>query len=826
MKTEKTIYSQSELYDYGKQRSFSAEAKEAKFLLGGIGTGNVSVGTRGQLCDWEIFNWPGKGNFLPFSFFAIWAKQQGKDPVAKILESKIRPPYNKSHGFLNGELAGLPRLDKSELTGGQPFVWVDFEDSKLPVKVQMEAFTPFIPLNADDSGIPGAIIRYRVKNPTNKKVDVSVIGSLANAVGFDGYDVFNNLKLVDEVQNEYRESDSSKGLYYTAINLPEDHFKYGSMSIQTTNDNVIKRVQWPHGEWTDSAQDFWNDFSDDGKLEEVEKIEGTGSELLKHYNFSFLNLREKIGSLGSYQTIEPGEEGVFEFIISWYFPNRPRGWIEFDEDLERYRNGGYKSIKNYYATLFDNAWSVGVYLANNMKRLEKQSRDFQQALFSSTMPSYVIDAIAANITSMRSPCCFRIEDGTFLGWEGIRDHIGCGQGNVNHVWNYAQAVAYLFPELEQSMRRVEFNIETNEEGEMPFRARQILGDSKWDMIPAADGQLGSVLRLYREWKISGDDKFLEDTWDKASKALDYAFKHWDTDEDFVLDGKQHVTYDIEFYGPTSMVNSIFYGALKAGIEMAEYMGDKDHAQKYRQAYEKGSKKMDEMLWNGEYYIQNLKDIDEHRYQFGEGCHSDQLLGQFMAYMAGLGYVLPEEHVAKAVKSIFDYNFIPKIEEIEHVQRTYCLNEESGMVLCSWPNGGRPRFAFSYCDEVWTGVEYQVAVTLICEGFIDEGLTIVKSIRDRYDGYKRNPWSEIEAGHHYVRAMASYGLLVALSGYKCDMVKGVMSFKPVINERNFKSFWINGKGWGTYNQTINPETGEKDWNIEVLYGDINGVKIEF
>lgn len=825
MKTEKTIYSQSELYDYGKQRSFSAEAKEAKFLLGGIGTGNVSVGTRGQLCDWEIFNWPGKGNFLPFSFFAIWAKQQGKDPVAKILESKIRPPYNKSHGFLNGELAGLPRLDKSELTGGQPFVWVDFEDSELPVKVQVEAFTPFIPLNADDSGIPGAIIRYRVKNPTNKKVDVSVIGSLANAVGFDGYDVFNNLKLVDEVQNEYRESDSSKGLYYAAVNLPEDHFKYGSMSIQTTNDNVIKRVQWPHGEWTDSAQDFWNDFSNDGKLEEVERIEGTGSELLKHYNFSFLNLREKIGSLGSYQTIEPGEEGVFEFIISWYFPNRPRGWIEFDEDLECYRNGGYEPIKNYYATLFDDAWSVGVYLANNMERLEKQSRDFQQALFSSTIPSYVIDAVAANITSMKSPCCFRIENGAFLGWEGIRDHVGCGQGNVNHVWNYVQAVAYLFPELEQSMRRVEFNVETNEEGEMPFRARQILGDSKWDMIPAADGQLGSVLRLYREWRISGDGKILEDTWDKASKALDYAFKHWDTDGDFVLDGKQHVTYDIEFYGPTSMVNSIFYGALKAGIEMAEYMGDKDHAQKYRQAYEEGSKKMDEILWNGEYYVQGLKDIDEYRYQFGEGCHSDQLLGQFMSYMAGLGYVLPEEHVAKAVKSIFDYNFIPKIEEIEHVQRTYCLNEESGMVLCSWPKGGRPRFAFSYCDEVWTGVEYQVATTLIYEGFIDEGLTIVKSIRDRYDGYKRNPWSEIEAGHHYVRAMASYGLLIALSGYKCDMVKGIMSFNPVINERNFRSFWINGKGWGTYNQTINPETGEKSWSIEVLYGDISGVKIE-
>jgi len=820
----KKIYSQLELYDYGKQRSFKGDAKEAKFLLGGIGTGNVSVGARGQLCDWEIFNWPGKGNFLPFSFFAIWAKQKGKEPVTKILESKIRPSFNKSHGFLNGELAGLPRLDESYLTGGQPFVWVDFEDKELPVKVQMEAFTPFIPLNADDSGIPGAIIRYKVKNPTNKTVDVSVVGSLANAVGYDGYDVFNNLKLVDKVQNEYRTGKSAEGLYYTAVNLPEDHFKYGSMALLTTNDNIIKRTQWLEGEWTDNAQDFWDDFSDDGKLDPVKNPDVTGSELLNHYDFSFLNLSEKIGSLGSYQTIKPGEEKVFEFIISWYFPNRPKGWIEFDEDLERYANGGYESIKNYYATLFDDAWDVGTYLADNLERLEKQSRDFQDALFNSTLPAYVIDAVAANITSMKSHCCFRIEDGNFLGWEGIRDYVGCGQGNVNHVWNYAQTVAFLFPELEQSMRRVEFNLETDEEGEMPFRARRILGDSKWDMIPAADGQLGSVLRLYREWKVSGDNKILEDTWDKASKALDYAFKHWDTDGDFVLDGKQHVTYDIEFYGPTGMVNSIFYGALKAGVEMAEYMGDKERADKYRKAYKEGSKKMDEILWNGEYYIQDLEDVNKHRYQFGIGCHSDQLLGQFMSHVAGLGYILPEEHVGKAVKSIFDYNFVPRIGEVENVQRTYCLNDESGMVLCSWPNGGRPRFPFAYCDEVWTGVEYQVAASLIYEGYIDEGLTIVKSIRDRYDGYKRNPWSEIEAGHHYIRAMASWGLLTALSGYKCDMVNGTMSFEPAIREDDFKIFWINGKGWGTYTQTIDPESGEKTWDVEVLYGDIDGVNI--
>lgn len=819
-----SVYSPTELYRRGPQRSFPADAKEAAFLLGGIGTGNVSIGSRGEFRDWEIWNWPGKKQFLPFSFFAIWAREQGRAPVAKILEAKIPPPYSKSHGFLNGELAGLPRLDSSIMRGEYPFVWVDFEDGDLPLAVQLEAYTPLIPLNADDSGIPAAIIRYKVSNPTNSPVDVSVVGTLANAVGFQGYDIFNNLKLADEVLNEYREESNHRGLYYTAVNLPEDSFHFGSMALLSTNDVDITRPQWLHGQWTDNAQDFWEDFRADGKLEPVEDIGAAGSELLKFYDFSFLNLREKIGSLGSHTALAPGEATTFEFVIAWYFPNRPKGWVEYDDDLKRYADGGYDSIKNYYATLFDDAWHVGNYVIENLERLETDTRKFHRALFGSSYPHFVIDALASNIASIRSHVCFRIENGNFLGWEGIRDYVGCGQGNVNHVWNYAQTCAFLFPELEQTMRRVEFNTEVDETGAMTFRSRKVLGDEPWQMVPAADGQLGSIVRLYREWKISGDDQIVQDVWENAVKALEYAIREWDTDGDHVLDGQQSNTYDIEFYGPNPMMSAIFYAALKAMAEMAEMMGDSNLAAQCQRSLRLGSQKMDDLLWNGEYYVQNLHDVDAYRYQHGIGCHSDQLLGQFMAHVAGLGYVLPRQHVSQAVKAVYAHNFYPKISALHSVQRTYCLNDESGLVLCSWPRGGRPRFAFAYCDEVWTGVEYQVAAHLIYEGHIDEGLTLVKSVRDRYDGFRRSPWSEIEAGHHYVRAMASWGVLTALSGFQCDMVNGTMSFAPVINQNDFSTFWSTGKAWGSYTQTVDAESGERQWDTEVLYGSLDGVKL--
>ena len=225
----KTLHSKVDLFKTGGEISYKGDASVAKFLLGGLGTGNISVGPRGELRDWEIFNRPGKGQFVPFSFFAIWTKEEGKEPVSRILESKICPPFYKSHGFLNGELAGIPRFEESKMVGKQPFVYVDLKDSTVPVTVQMEAYTPFIPLNADDSGIPTAIIKYKVTNPTDKAVDVSVVGTMANVVGVDGYDVFNNVKLVDEVQNDYREEDGVHGWYYTAKNLKETDMKYGRM---------------------------------------------------------------------------------------------------------------------------------------------------------------------------------------------------------------------------------------------------------------------------------------------------------------------------------------------------------------------------------------------------------------------------------------------------------------------------------------------------------------------------------------------------------------------------------------------------------------------
>ncbi|TCT33067.1 GH116 family glycosyl-hydrolase [Martelella mediterranea] len=825
MSTQNYIYSKAELYQRGERPSYPGEAREAAFPLGGIGTGNVSIGARGELRDWEIFNWPGKKNFLPFTFFALWAQKEGSDPVARILEREVTPHYNKSHGFLNGELAGLPRFRESRMSAGYPFVEVALCDDAVPLEVTMEAFTPLIPLNAEDSAIPAAVIRYRLKNPHAVPVKASVVGSMANVVGFDGYDVFNNVRLKGEGHNEDRDSAALTGIHFTAPDIPVESFDHGSLSLATTaKEGTFRRAEWLHGEWTDNAQDFWEDFRADGMLDPVRPIEATGSALKDFHDFSFLDLKEKIGSVGVRKDLAPHGEAVIDFVIAWHFPNRPRGWIEFDKDIADYKAGKYPAIRNHYATVHQDSWAAADYLGANLARLEGQSRLFEEALYSTDLPSYAVDAVAANIASMRSHCAFRIETGEFLGWEGIRDYVGCGQGNVNHVWNYVQTVAFLFPELEQSMRRVEFNHETDENGMMPFRARTILGQDRWEMIPAADGQMGSILRVWREWKLSGDDAFLSELWEKTRLAMDYAISHWDADGDGLPEGQQSNTYDIEFYGPNPMMSFIYCAALKACVEMAERLGDVRTAERYAALAAASSRGIEDVLWDGDYFVQRIDNVDAHRYQHGIGCHSDQLLGQFMAYVSGMGALVAPDKLKSAIKAVFDNNFLPELRAVHSVQRTYALNDEPGLTLCTWPKGGRPRFAFAYCDEVWTGVEYQVAVNLVHAGLIDEALTVVKALRSRYDGFKRNPWSEIEAGHHYIRAMASFGLITAFSGQKTDLPNDKLSFAPKLKDGRYRSFWICGKGWGTIEVT-RAEDGSLDHRIEILYGDLDGIAIE-
>jgi hypothetical protein len=266
-----------------------------------------------------------------------------------------------------------------------------------------------------------------------------------------------------------------------------------------------------------------------------------------------------------------------------------------------------------------------------------------------------------------------------------------------------------------------------------------------------------------------------------------------------MEGVQHNTYDIEFRGPNPMMGAIYLTALRCATDMAQAVGDAD-ASSYEELARRGSSALDSETWNGEFYVQAYERAREEKYQVGAGCLSDQLLGQWMAHVVGKGYVLPEEHVKSAIHAVYRHNFKETFASHANPQRIFALGDEGGLLLCSWPRGQRPLLPFVYSDEVWTGIEYQVAAHLIYEGYVEEGFRIVRAVRNRYDGERRNPWNEVECGNHYARALASWSLLLALSGFRYSAPQKLLGFEPRFDGEKFASFWSVGEpGWGWYEQ---------------------------
>jgi non-lysosomal glucosylceramidase len=794
-------YSKEELAGTGPQRVFEGPAlREVAFPLGGIGTGTVSLGGRGNLRDWEIFNRPGKGVNMPFTFFALYFEQDGKKLV-RVLEGPLEPPFTTGFGFRREDVPGLPRMEKARFKGEYPFAEVELSDSRVPLAVTLEAFNPYVPLEPEDSGIPAVILRYRVRNLGPSPARVTIAASILNPVGYDGEGQIGGLgnEKFGQNVNELRKTDALRGLVLSSNKVKPGSPAAGTMTLATPWPDVTYLTHWVRGEWWDDLQIFWDDFAADGRLKDLAEISPSPDK------------QSDVGTLGLVATVPAGGEVVLPFILSWNFPNV----LDYFDVVPEQRG---RVFKNHYAERFPDAWAAAEYLQANLERLEKESRRFHEAFFASTLPSYVLDAVSSQAAIIRTPTCLWLEGGRFFGFEGCGDQSGCCPLNCAHVWNYAQSLAFLYPSLERSMRETDFLNNVKPDGAMMFRTSLPLGSGIfWNFKPAADGQMGRIISLYRDWQISGDTAWLQKLWPKAKKAMEYAWKSWDADKDGLMEGEQHNTYDIEFYGPNSMMGAFYLGALKASLEMAAAMADWPAANAFRNLYDKGRLNYDKVLWNGEYYVQKYDQVMEKKYQYGEGCLSDQLLGQWLGMVSGLGRYLPQDRIRSALGAVYAHNFLPDFREFSNAQRTYALGDEKGLLLCSWPRGGRPPLPFVYSDEVWTGIEYQVASHLIYEGLVDEGLSVVKAVRDRYDGRRRNPWDEVECGHHYARAMSSWGVLLALSGYSYSGQRMVMGFEPKVAADDFRTVWTAGAGWGTYAQKISGKTA--GLTLEVASGEV-------
>jgi uncharacterized protein (DUF608 family) len=868
--------------------------------VGGIATGQLYLRGDGTLGLWRIFNRHvfsgyGRDNYRTYrpdspvdSGFAVVVESDGKTLTKQL---------NRDFGTV-------------EFAGEYPVGIVRYRDKGFPVKVEMEAFSPFIPLNAKDSALPATLFHITVENTSGKSLRAGILGWLENAVLFDSakhVDELRRSSIIDEkgrklivhtVEKEpipkkdvvprkkiviadfegpnYGDWKSTgeafgagpahgtlptqnpvsgflgKGLVNTFIDGDRPHgtltsppFKISRKFInfligggnhirqtcinlvidgkvartavgksneklecyflnvrefegQTAQIQIVDRSSggWGHInidqiELSDSPQkaaigpiDKLPDYGSmvlaavgrGASTQEVRKLLGiVGDSTVKLYaeeNVAYPATERRSAAMSA-QPIElaPGAKRTFTFVLAWFFPNHANG--------------------HEYASRFNSAAEVAHYVLDNHERLAGDTRKWHNIYYEdSTLPRWLLFRLHSTVCNLATGTCEWWKNGRFWAWEGV----GCCTGTCTHVWNYAHAPARLFPELERSAREMQDfgqGFESNS-GLVGFRSNRAY---------AADGQCGTILKAYREHQMSGDNAFLKRNWPRIKKALEFSIAR-DGNDDGLIEDSQHNTFDINFEGANTFVGSLYLAALRAGEEMAREMGDEDFAKRCRKIFESGSRLTAERLWNGEYFIQ-LVDLEKHpKHQYAKGCLSDQLFGQGWAHQLGLGYIYPPAHAKKALQSVWKYNWSPDIgpyNTTHKPERWFARSGEPGLFTCTWPKSPYLAAGVRYKNEVWTGIEYQVAGHMVYEGMVNEALAICWGIHERYHPAKHNPFNEVECGDHYARAMASWGVYTALAGYEYDGPKGHLGFAPRLMPEDFRAAFTAAEGWGTFAQ---------------------------
>jgi uncharacterized protein (DUF608 family) len=820
-------------------------------------------------------------------------------------------------------------------TGKYPMGMVEYRDPESPVSVSLEAFSPFIPLDADDSGLPVVLMRYTLRNAGAQPAKVRIGGWLENATGrltvqpgeayrrsasvyeggatmavhtlhepirtarptrppilfedfekptYEGWTVtgtafgpgprdrtkiaayqgdvggkgqrvvltHNTLNGEGSVQADehvgrltsreftiertYIEFFVGGGNHpgKTCVNLLVDgqvvrtQTGFDSNLMRLANFHVadlegkrarIEIVDEERGGWGQIAVDHivftdeptiaplaerhdYGDMAlallDGGDAAWVahslppegtaEKLFAEGDEVVRAASVDATAPERSISGVAGDFTLNPGEAKTVTFVVAWRFPN-----------LILNRLG---KVGNFYATRFDSAGAVVRYVYGKYADLYGGTRKWVETWNDSTLPHWLLDRTMGNTATLATMTCVRFANGRFYGWEGV----GCCDGTCGHVWQYAQAVGRLFPSLERSVREmVDFGVAFDKaSGLVDFRGEYGNGY-------AADAQAGYVLRAYREHQVSADDKFLRRIYPQAKKALEYLIVQ-DADEDGILEGRQHNTLDVDLYGPSSWLTSLYLAALRAGEEMAKEMGDASFARRCRALFSEGSRRFTGLFWNGEYFIHRLN-AREHpeSLRYGNGCEVDQVMGQGWAWQLNLGRITEPVATKKALAALYRNNFLTDIgpyRDRNKPGRWYAMPGEAGLLMCTFPKGDQkeilgpnPTWASMYFNECWTGSEYEAAGHMVAEGLVEEGMTVARAVHERHHPSRRNPWNEVECSDHYARCMSVYGLYLTAGGFEYHGPKGHLGFAPRVTPKDFRAAFTAAEGWGTFAQKV-------------------------
>lgn len=754
-----------------------------RFPVGPLGAGGVVQDGTGRRPTWWIFNnndYPadndldGVGN-VPNSFFAVRAQPAGRRPVVRALQTAAQGPF-----------APMASLD---FQGEYPLGRYRFHDDALPVQVSERFFNPSIPGDVKNSAVPTAIYEITLKNTSGRAVKASVLATQQNAVGFDGYGA---------VGGPERRSFLGYGANANAVEASRDATRVqmtgtnGSMALTTPERGASATASWS------TEDDLHARFERGGAVDGPRRASSPAA-------------GETVdGALAVARTIPPRKSVTVRFVLSWYFP----------QAQHFYADGGEQ-----YANWWSSAADVDAYVTRNLADLERRTQLYHDTFYDSNIPRYVLDRLTSTTALLHTPTVFWTKSGYFGAEEGY----GCCFGRPNHVWEYAQGLARLWPSLGRTWTD-EYLDDEEPDGLIDYRYG----------IPtfAMDGQTGVILGAYRDYLNTGDPAWLEGSWPKIRAATDYVVRTLDPDHDGMLAGAQYNTLDTSESGTGPWMGGMYLAALDAAAHMAQDAGDATSGATYRGIYETGRRSQESALWNGSWYEERSQHLPGTQV-IGDGVDIDMLLGQWWAGQLGLGDVYDSAHTTTAADTLFQENFrddfIGDNPYYHLLGRNYVEKTDAGMLNITWPRGDRPPNPPPYWDETWTGTEYVAAATMIQRGQVDHGLRVMRAVADRYDGRLRNdpsiafgscatgqgtgnPFGDDECGKWYGRSLSSWSVLLALQGFTYDGVTGTVAIAPRWRPADHRSFFSAGDAWGTLTQQRSG-TGQLD-RLQVRSGRLS------
>ena len=780
------------LYERGQKQTYTTG--ESTFIgmpVGGIGCGMVYLGGDGRLWMWDVFNQQYERGMM------------GRGTDGQTYLEPFEPIQPFAQGFALQVDAGNQKqtrtLDRDGFAnvtfdGRWPIGMVSYVDDHCPVQVKLEAFSPMIPLDFENSTYPATVMRYTLTNTSAAAADASIAGWIDNPVG-----LYSGCADDTARTNTIHTTDHGTIMTCTA-QAPADRPDWGSFALAS-----VGPANTAH-----ASGDRKNPFEPG----EAQASAPHGQPLL--------------GALGQSVRLEPGASATISFVLTWHFPNLRVKAMDTDQPI------GW-----WYATRFKDAPAVAEHLIANLDALYEQTRLWVDTWYDSTLPYWLLDRAMANTTTLATTVCYLFADGRFYAWEGIN----CCAGTCTHVWHYAQAPGRLFPQVERNLRqRVDFGMGQHENGAI---AQRMWIDKKNHV--ADDGHCGRILGMYREHQMSENDALLRKLWPNVKRAIEFEFTR-DADGDGILEGAQANTLDAHWYGQISFTSSLHLAAMRAGQAMAREMGDDQLADRCAAVAEAGATNILK-LYNGEYFYQ-IEDPDHlDKVGIGTGCYIDQIFGQTWAYWTGLGVLFDREKQLNALRSLWKYNFVPDIGPFREQfteGRWYAQAGDAGLIMCAWPREPvdpvkKKHWQYQYFNECMSGFEYQAAAHMVYEGhdqpdLLEKGLAVTRAIHDRYHATRRNPYNEIECSDHYARAMASYGVFQAVCGFNCHGPSGYLEFAPRLTPGDFKAPFTCATGWGTFTQcragdrqivTLTPRWGHV--NLAILAVDrldgIGGTSVE-